>query len=68
MKTNNHAGNGGVGIGMILTLIFIILKLCGVIHWSWVWVLAPLWISAIVWIIFAILIISAFGSIWKLFK
>lgn len=25
-------------------LIFLVLKLCGVIAWSWVWVSAPLWI------------------------
>lgn len=27
-----------------LTLIFITLKLCHIIDWSWMWVLAPLWI------------------------
>jgi hypothetical protein len=27
-----------------LTLSFIILKLVGVINWSWWWVLAPMWI------------------------
>jgi len=35
----------GIGFTGLLTLIFITLKLCGVITWSWVWVLAPLWIS-----------------------
>lgn len=32
----------------VLGLIFIVLKLCGVIVWSWVWVLAPFWISLII--------------------
>ena len=32
----------------VLGLIFIVLKLCGVIAWSWVWVLAPFWISLII--------------------
>jgi hypothetical protein len=27
-----------------LFYIFLILKLCGVINWSWWWVTAPLWI------------------------
>lgn len=36
----------------IITLVFIILKLCNVITWSWIWVLAPLWIT------FAVIIIS----------
>ncbi|MGH9608061.1 MAG: hypothetical protein ACRD34_00170 [Bryobacteraceae bacterium] len=26
-----------------LFLIFLVLKLCHVIGWSWVWVMAPLW-------------------------
>lgn len=33
----------GIGFLGLLTLIFITLKLCGVIAWSWWWVLAPLW-------------------------
>ena len=31
-----------------LLLVFITLKLCGVIKWSWVWVLSPMWITAII--------------------
>lgn len=41
-KTVNKNGIGFCGL---LTIAFIILKLCGVIDWSWIWVLAPLWIS-----------------------
>jgi hypothetical protein len=29
---------------MILFIVFLVLKLCGVITWSWWWVTAPLWI------------------------
>lgn len=32
------------GIGITLFLIFMVLKLCGVIAWSWWWVSAPIWI------------------------
>lgn len=34
------------GLGTLLTVLFVALKLCHVIEWSWVWVLAPFWISA----------------------
>lgn len=34
-----------LGFCEALTIVFIILKLCSVITWSWLWVLAPLWIS-----------------------
>jgi len=29
------------------TLAFVILKLCGVITWKWVWVLSPVWVPAV---------------------
>lgn len=34
------------GFPTILFVVFFILKLTGVIDWSWWWVTAPLWISA----------------------
>ena len=43
--------------GTLLTIAFIVLKLCGVIAWSWVWVLAPLWISVAL-VVLACLIIA----------
>lgn len=36
--------SGGVGLGTVLFLIFLVLKLTGHISWSWWWVTAPLWI------------------------
>ena len=36
----------GGGTGFSLFLVFLVLKLVGVISWSWWWVTAPLWISA----------------------
>lgn len=36
---------GGVGAATLLTIAFVVLKLCGVINWSWGWVLSPLWIT-----------------------
>ncbi len=44
---NNASRGGSIGIGFVglLQITFIVLKLCGVIDWSWLWVLAPAWIS-----------------------
>ena len=36
-----------LGLADILTIIFVVLKLIGVIEWSWIWVLSPIWISVI---------------------
>lgn len=44
MSQNVHV-SGGLGLPSVLTIVFIVLKLTGHIDWSWVWVLAPLWIS-----------------------
>lgn len=54
---NNNASKNGIGFGGLLTIAFIVLKLCGVITWSWVWVLSPLWISAILVIILVIIFV-----------
>ncbi len=35
--------SGGLGFCTVLFLIFLTLKLCDVIAWSWLWVTAPLW-------------------------
>ena len=32
---------------ILLTIVFVTLKLCKVITWSWIWVLAPLWIPLV---------------------
>ena len=43
----------------LLTIAFIVLKLCNVIDWSWWWVLAPTWMPiAIVAIIVVIVVIK----------
>lgn len=58
-KTTTSSG-GGIGIGFcgLLTIAFIVLKLCHVIAWPWVWVLCPLWIPwAIAMIILGIALI-----------
>ena len=60
---NNKAGCGSVGIAGTLTIVFIVLKLCGLITWSWTWVLSQLWISEILWTIFVVVVLLVGG--WK---
>lgn len=48
MKENKTTTSGGIGFAGLLTLAFIVLKLIGVISWSWWWVLSPIWIGAII--------------------
>lgn len=48
--------NGGIGFVELLTIAFIVLKLLKVISWSWLWVLSPLWIVALLIIILTIIL------------
>lgn len=43
-SNNNGSAAGVIGFCDLLTIVFIVLKLTGVISWSWLWVLAPIWI------------------------
>lgn len=40
---NNKSASVRIGFTGLLQLVFIVLKLCGVIKWSWMWVLSPIW-------------------------
>ena len=52
---NDNKSTGGIGFCGLLTILFIALKLLKIINWSWVWVLAPLWIPTIIVIIVLII-------------
>lgn len=47
-ERNNNTAAGGIGFCGLLGIAFIVLKLTGVIGWSWLWVLAPLWIPVVI--------------------
>ena len=47
----------GPGFASLLTLLFITLKLTGIIAWPWVWVLAPLWITFVASIVLVVLVL-----------
>lgn len=58
---SESSSSGGIGFCGLLTILFIGLKLGGVIGWSWVWVLAPLWIPAVM-----VLVAFSFGFLFML--
>ena len=62
---NSNTSSGGIGFGGLLTIVFITLKLLGVITWSWLWVLSPIWITfAIVMVL--LLVVGILSIIVKL--
>lgn len=62
MNVNINDGNnnnGGITFFGLLQIVFIVLKLCGVIKWSWWLVLIPLWIDLGIIAVIILLIILA---------
>lgn len=45
------------GFSTLLGIAFIVLKLCKVIDWAWIWVLAPIWIS---WAVYLFILLIVF--------
>lgn len=56
MENNKNNTRSGIGFCGLLTITFIVLKLCKVITWSWVWVLSPLWISLAISVVIALIV------------
>jgi len=70
-NNNNNVYGGGVGISFVVFIVFLILKLTGMITWSWWWITAPLWIgwcllplTVIIIVFVVILIVSLITDIW----
>lgn len=55
-NTNNTNDSKGIGFVGLLTIAFIVLRLTNIITWSWLWVLSPLWIYAIVIVVLIIIL------------
>lgn len=67
MSSNSNSDSGGLGFLGLLTVAFIVLKLVGVIKWTWWWVLSPIWISIVVAVVL-FLMFALFYFMYKLIK
>lgn len=50
-----------ISLANMLLVLFVAFKLAGIITWSWVWVLSPLWIALAV-----LLLVAVLGGVAKL--
>lgn len=62
MGNNGNEVKGGIGLSEVLLVLFITLKLCGVIHWPWLWVLAPLWIPLAIVVLIIVIVVIFYGK------
>jgi hypothetical protein len=62
-----RSGNSGVGATGILGVAFVVLKLTGVINWSWWWVTLPFWgvLALFVVIILVAYVVLYVRAAWK---
>jgi hypothetical protein len=51
-------------LSTLLFVIFLVLKLAGVIAWSWWWVTAPLWLPIVTVIGLALFLAGVAGIVW----
>lgn len=64
VMNNNSNALGGLG-GTLLQIAFIVLKLCGVINWSWLWVLSPMWIGFALWLLAVVIFSIVKAKEWR---
>lgn len=70
-QVSSSRSSSGISFTGTLFLIFLVLKLVGVISWSWWWVTAPLWIPAAVVLLFVMFVapvVSIVVNMWDLTK
>ena len=58
--SSSSSSSGCIGFLGALTIAFVVLKLTGVISWSWLWVLSPLWIGAA---LALVILVTVFGAV-----
>lgn len=58
-NNSNNSAKGGIGFCGLLAIAFIVLKLLGVIKWSWLWALSPIWLPTVI-VVLVIVAIAIF--------
>ena len=67
MSESNNS-SGGVGVVGLLGVVFVVLKLTGVISWSWWYVTMPFWGGLALLAVILIVIGVALGVMWLIEK
>ena len=63
MSNETAVRSGGIGVFGLLGVVFVTLKLCGVINWSWWLVTLPFWGGLALMLAFLLLGLFVFGAI-----
>jgi hypothetical protein len=49
---------GGIGLGCAIFAVLFVLKVTGVIGWSWWWISAPLWIPIVIDVVLSVVYVA----------
>jgi hypothetical protein len=60
---NSSSSSGGIGLCGVLGIVFVVLKLVGVIHWSWWYVTMPFWGGFALFLVIVLMVLVTFGSV-----
>lgn len=63
MSNQSQVKSEGFGLGTVLFIVFLILKLTKTIAWSWWWVTAPLW-GPFALVVFIMIFVGLFVAIF----
>lgn len=68
MKKEDAKTATGLSVPMVVFIVFLTLKLAGVISWSWWWVTSPLWIVAAIVIILTFTYVAVFTYRYRKYR
>jgi hypothetical protein len=60
-KQSEGSSRGGIGVVGLLGVLFVALKLIGVIDWSWWWVTAPFWSGIVAALVILVIYLTCVG-------
>lgn len=68
MKREDAQTASCLSLPVVVFVVFLILRLSGVISWSWWWVTSPLWIVAAIIVAITILYVAVFTYRYRKYK
>ena len=68
MKREDAQTATGLSLPVIVFVVFLTLRLAGVISWSWWWVTSPLWIVAALIVAITIFYVAVFAYLYRKHK
>ena len=61
---SHQESDGYISLVALLGVVFVTLKLCGVIQWSWFWVTLPFWVGFAIVAAVMLLVLIGFACVY----